>query len=144
MAKTTSKEVVSTSTASKEINQEQKEKKISSNSIKSSPKISAKEKPSAAKNVNKNNSQPSTPTLSAPKLTNGSSQQSAPARISNGASGQQAVSGQQQETCHEREKLFPRVTTPSKTMSLAQKIEISTPKNSTFDVLGSIMKDMTK
>ena len=54
------------------------------------------------------------------------------------------MSGQQQETCHEREKLFPRVTTPSKTMSLAQKIEISTPKNSTFDVLGSIMKDMTK
>ena len=33
--------------------------------------------------------------------------------------------------------------TPS-SLSLAQKIEVSTPKGGSFDVLGSIMKDMKK
>jgi len=73
----------------------------------------------------------------------------------------------------ERSKLFPKsVTMPTKVVqasqalppptsaipspatsaaasspakqSLARKIEVSTPKGATFDVLGSIMKDMTK
>ena len=37
-----------------------------------------------------------------------------------------------------------KTTTATPSLSLAQKIEVSTPKGGTFDVLGSIMKDMTK
>ena len=37
-----------------------------------------------------------------------------------------------------------RSSSTSTNLSLAQKIEVSTPKGGSFDVLGSIMKDMTK
>ena len=44
-------------------------------------------------------------------------------------------------------KVVPPVVTPASApakQSLAKKIEVSTPKGGTFDVLGSIMKDMKK
>ena len=42
--------------------------------------------------------------------------------------------------CHQ---MFAPASAPAK-QSLAKKIEVSTPKGGTFDVLGSIMKDMKK
>lgn len=95
------------------------------------------------------------------KLSNGNSANDSAKSLSNAST--------QQNERENASKLFPRVTTPIKNASqqttqqtvlsspmtqqkesasamsnLAKKIEVSTPKGGTFDVLGSIMKDMTK
>jgi hypothetical protein len=40
--------------------------------------------------------------------------------------------------------VVPTTTSTNSSLSLAKKIEVSTPKSGNFDVLGSIMKDMRK
>jgi len=43
-----------------------------------------------------------------------------------------------------KQSLAKKIEAVSTSKSLAKKIESSTPKGGTFDILGSIMKDMTK